>query len=512
MTDARIGSVVILGGGTAGWLSAAYLAAHARRSGRALAVTVIEAPDIPTVGVGEGTWPTLRGTLAEIGIGEAEFMRACDASFKQGSRFDGWRDGSAQDSYLHPFTPPPGGDAAALLGAWVPAERSFADAMSAQAATCRANLAPRQSAMPDFAGALNYAYHFDAGKFAALLADHATTKLGVRHVADRVTGVIAAAQGEIAALQSAANGQIEGDLFLDCSGHAALLIGQHYGVDWTDRSAAMFNDRALALQLPVDPASPVASQTVATAHSAGWIWDIGLPTRRGIGCVYASRFCDDETARAVLFDYVAKVQPGADLAALTPRRLVFPTGYRAELWHRNCIAIGQSAGFIEPLEASAIVMVELSLRALAENFPQQRSAMPFLAERFNALFQYRWERIVEFLKLHYVLSQRGEPYWQAHRDPATMPARLGALLDLWRDQPPSAWDFPQIDEVFAAASQQYVLYGMGFPAPPQLPRSAAAAAKLTEVERRGRVLASSLPSNRDYLNQLRSAAPSQGIA
>ena len=209
---------------------------------------------------------------------------------------------------------------------------------------------------------------------------------------------------------------------------------------------------------------------------------------------------------------MAQVQPGADLAALTPRRLVFPTGYREQLWHRNCIAIGQSAGFIEPLEASAIVMIELSLRALAENFPQRRSSLPFLAQRFNALFHYRWERIVEFLKLHYVLSQRAEPYWQAHRDSASQPERLTALLDLWRDQPPSLWDFPQVDEVFAAASQQYVLYGMGFPAPPNRHRSADAEAKLAEVERRARVLASSLPSNRAYLDQLRSAAASQGTA
>ena len=512
MTDAQIGSVVILGGGSAGWLSAAYLAAQARRTGRDLAITVIEAPDIPAVGVGEGTWPTLRGTLAEIGIGEAEFMLACDASFKQGSRFDGWRDGSALDSYLHPFTPPPSGDSAALMGAWAASGRSFAEAMSSQAATCRADLAPRQAAMPDFAGALNYAYHFDAGKFAALLMRHATTRLGVRHVADRVTGVVAAPDGDIAALITAAHGQIGGDLFLDCSGHAALLIGQHYAIGWTDRSQVMFNDRALALQLPVGPDSPVAAQTIATAHRAGWIWDIGLPTRRGIGCVYASRFCDDDSARTILLDYVAQVQPGADLAALTPRRLVFPTGYREQLWHRNCIAIGQSAGFIEPLEASAIVMIELSLRALAENFPQRRSSLPFLAQRFNALFHYRWERIVEFLKLHYVLSQRAEPYWQAHRDSASQPERLTALLDLWRDQPPSLWDFPQVDEVFAAASQQYVLYGMGFPAPPNRHRSADAEAKLAEVERRARVLASSLPSNRAYLDQLRSAAASQGTA
>lgn len=503
MSDSQVRSVVILGGGTAGWLSAAYLAAQARQP---LTITVIEAPDIPTVGVGEGTWPTMRATLAAIGIGEAEFMLACDASFKQGSRFDLWRDGSAGDSYLHPFTAPPAGEIGHLLGAWQQAGGPYAAAMTSQAAVCAESLAPRQTGMPDYAGALNYAYHFDAGKFAALLTRIATQKLGVRHVADRMIGVENHDDGSIKALRTAANGSIAGDLFIDCSGQAALLIGGVMGSSWIDRSDVCFNDRALALQVPTPAGCAIASQTVGTAHHAGWIWDIALPTRRGIGCVYASRFMDDEAAREVLLGYVSAQLPDADSTALEPRRLVFPTGYRERLWQGNCIAIGQSAGFIEPLEASAIVMIELSLRVLTENLPQRRENLPFLAERFNALFHYRWERIVEFLKLHYVLSRREEPYWQAHRDPATVPPRLAALLELWRDQPPSGWDFPQIDEVFPAASQQFVLYGMGQMPPLGLAPSAEAGARLAEVARKARVQTTSLPSNRAYLDQLRATA------
>lgn len=499
MSDSQVRSVVILGGGTAGWLSAAYLAARAPQP---LSITVIEAPDIPTVGVGEGTWPTMRATLAAIGIGEAEFMRACDASFKQGSRFDRWRDGSAQDSYLHPFTAPPAGAMGELLAAWQRQGGSFAAAMTPQAAVCSEDLAPRQSGMPDYAGTVNYAYHFDAGKFASLLSKIAVERLGVRHVSDRVTGVTDGSAGTIAALETAASGTIPGDLFIDCSGQAALLIGRHLGVPWIDRSDVAFNDRALALQVPTPPDSAIASQTIGTAHAAGWIWDIALPTRRGIGCVYSSRFMDDEQARVTLLAYVAAQLPQADLTALEPRRLAFPTGYRQRLWRGNCLAIGQAAGFIEPLEASAIVMIELSLRMLADNFPQRASAMAFLAERFNALFHYRWERIVEFLKLHYLLSQRSEPYWQAHRDPATVPPRLAALLDLWRDQPPSVWDFPQIDEVFPAASQQFVLYGMGFAPPAGLAIGPETQARLAEVAHKARVLTSSLPSNRAYCDQL----------
>ncbi len=162
-------------------------------------------------------------------------------------------------------------------------------------------------------------------------------------------------------------------------------------------------------QVPVAPGSPIASQTVSTAHAAGWIWDIGLPGRRGIGCVYASRFMDDDAAEATLRDYIARVLP--DAPDVPARRLTFLTGHRVRFWEGNCVAVGLSAGFIEPLEASAIVMIELSLKALIDNFPAPRAAMPIHAARFNELFRYRWDRIVEFLKLHYALSRREEPYW-----------------------------------------------------------------------------------------------------
>ena len=494
--------LVIVGGGTAGWLAAAYLAA--RRPD--LDITLVEAPDIPTIGVGEGTWPTMRETLRVIGIGEAEFLRACDASFKQGSRFDGWLTGEDGDSYLHPFTPPAPGDMRALLAAWqTSSESSFADALTPQAAACARDLAPRQRSMPDYAGALNYGYHLDAGKFAALLADHATKRLGVNHLSDHVTAVEAGEDGLITSLALRTGGTIEGDLFLDCSGMAALLVGGHFGVDWIDRSDVSFNDRALAVQVPTLPGSRVASQTVGTAHAAGWLWDIALPTRRGIGCVYSSRFSSDDEAEQTLRDYIAANVEGADVASLSPRKLSFRTGHRDRFWNGNCLAAGLSAGFIEPLEASAIVLVELSLKALADNFPASREALPAHAERFDRLFRYRWDRIVDFLKLHYALSQRPEPYWVAQRDPATIPHSLASQLSLWRDQPPSAWDFPQVDEIFSAASQQFVLYGMGFAAPPA-PAGAdlgAASRRLAEVREKARGLAAALPTNRVYLDALR---------
>ncbi len=378
---------------------------------------------------------------------------------------------------------------------------SFAEAMTAQAAACAQSLSPRQRAMPDYAGALNYAYHFDAGKFARLLTRHATQRLGVRHLAADVVGTTATADGDIATLVLKDGGCLAADLFIDCTGQAARLIGGHCGVDWIDRSQVSFNDRALAVQVPVPPGSAIASQTIGTAHRAGWIWDIALPTRRGIGCVYASRFMTDDDADAVLRAHVAAQLPGTDVAALAPRALSFATGHRARFWAGNVVAVGLSAGFIEPLEASAIVLIELSARALAEVLPCGPAVMAVTARRFNDLFRYRWDRIIAFLKLHYVLSRRTEPYWLAQRDPATIPERLAEDLILWRQHPPSARDFPLHDEMFPAASQHYILYGMGYPLPfaPPAAAIAAAAARLAEVRDRARQLTAALPENRSYL-------------
>lgn len=494
--DTAITRIVIVGGGTAGWLAACRIAAAASRdTPRPIEVTLIESPDVATVGVGEGTWPTMRGTLDRIGIAESEFLGACDASFKHGSRFIGWTTGAPDDSYLHPFTPPFEADAEALVAAWQVEGVTFADAVSPQPRVARLGLAPRQHGMPDYAGALNYGYHLDAGKLAALLARHATVRLGVRHLRDHVSDILRRDDGDVAAVRTRANGDIAGDLFLDCTGHAALLTRD---VPFLDRSDVLFNDRALAVQVPVTPDAPIAAQTDATAHRAGWIWDIALPTRRGVGCVYSSAHMSDDEAAATLARHL-----GVD-DLRSPRQLAFRSGHRARFWTGNCLAIGLSAGFLEPLEASAIVTIELSLDALLADWPT-RVTMSLLADRFNALFRYRWDRIVEFLKLHYILSRRPERYWQDHRAAASVPARLSELVALWTKRPPMRADFPMVDEVFPAASYQYILYGMRAPASAPGPLRMAPPPSLAPVAQRARGLAASLPSIRAYLDACRDA-------
>jgi flavin-dependent dehydrogenase len=455
-----IQSVVVVGGGTAGWITAGRIAARHNTRAGGVRVTLIESPTIPTIGVGEGTWPTMRNTLRKIGIAETQFMRECDAAFKQGAKFARWVNGGTDDFYYHPLMLPQAFTKMNLAPYWHhdTRGRSFSSAVCFQEAVCEHGLAPKLITTPEYAGVANYAYHLNAGKFAELLRRHCIEQLGVRHVLDDVTGINAAPNGDIASVTTAVSGAISGDLFVDCTGFSALLIGKHFGVPFIDRSDVLFADNALAVQVPYDDANaPVACHTISTAQAAGWIWDIGLQSRRGVGYVYSSRHVDHDSAVTTLRDYV-----GPRIEGLSVRRIPIRSGHRRLFWQNNCVAVGLSAGFLEPLEASALVLVELSAEMISEQLPPCREVMDVLAKRFNETFSYRWDRIIDFLKLHYMLSQRGEAFWQDNRDPATIPSDLKEQLDLWRYCPPGDHDFTSNKEVFPAASYQYVLYGMGF--------------------------------------------------
>jgi tryptophan halogenase len=459
----QIKEIIIVGGGTAGWLTAGVIAArHRSRMNAALRVTLVESPETPIIGVGEGTWPTLRGTLARIGVSETEFIRQCDATFKQGARFAKWTTGAADDAYYHPLMLPQGFSQLNLVPHWLAENkgRSFCDAVSSQGRICDQGLAPKTIATAEFDAVVNYAYHLDAGKFASFLQRHCVDKLGVRHVSANVQRVNLHDDGDIRSLDTVQAGTLEGDFFIDCTGFRALLLGEALGVAFKECGDVLFCDRALAVQVPyADEASPIPSQTNSTAQSSGWIWDIGLSSRRGIGHVYSSKHISDEDAERELRAYV-----GAAAEERSIRKIAFRPGCRETFWKRNCVAIGLSAGFLEPLESSAIVLAELSAKMIAEQLPVCREIMDIVAARFNETASYRWGRIIDFLKLHYVLSKRSDTeFWRDNQREESIPERLRELLLLWRHQPPWFHDeFDRVEEVFPAASYQYVLYGMDF--------------------------------------------------
>ena len=525
---------MIVGGGTAGWLAAASLARHLDiQKDIHTTITLVESPDKSPIGVGEGTWPTMRQTLRKIGIDETEFLRECDASFKQGTHFVNWHQANSDDSdvsFYHSFELPRGMWQTPPGAYWqhLHAELgiAYAEAISPQPSACQANLAPKTLSTPAYEGILNYAYHLDAGKFAGMLSRFATRKLGVTHIKDHVTDVIQAEDGYIRALNTRASGEISGDLFIDCSGFSSLLLDQTYKIPFRTVSNTLLVNSAVAMQVPYTSSeAPIASPTLSTAQKAGWIWDIGLQSRRGTGHVYSDNHMSAEEAEFGLRRYIQKtIQHSVDngygplaghrsaeafVADLDARYIKMRLGYREKVMHKNCVAIGLSAAFLEPLEASAIFLIEASCNMLAELFPRNRAMLSALEKKYNATFIQRWQRVVDFIKLHYMLSRRRDSdFWLDNVQPQSVPDSLQEQLEFWQHYPPSRFDLPSALEPFVRESYEFILYGMGYHTRyaqgdlplPHLDYARENFARIAQM--RGEV-ANHLTSNRELLNQIR---------
>ena len=461
-----IKNVLIVGGGTAGWLTAAFLASTlGTRSREGVRVTLVESTDIGIIGVGEATFPSIRGTLAAIGIDEARFIRESNATFKQGIHYVNWvrpRGTPGADHYFHPFSQPsqrPGGPD--LLPYWLLGAAgtgtAFADAATMQKRIADASRAPKRASDGDFLGPMNYAYHFDAGRFAALLASHARS-LGVVHVVATVERAELDADGAIAAVVTREAGALSADLYIDCTGFRAALIEGALGSPLRGMNDVLFADRALALQVPYPRAdTPIASYTIATAQEAGWTWDIGLQERRGVGYVYSSRHTDDARAEEVLRRHI-----GPASETLNARLLKLRVGYREAQWVKNCVSVGLSGGFIEPLESSGIGLIETAAYLIGYLFPFNGDTAP-VARVFNDLMRQRYQRIFDFVKMHYCLTQRTDtPFWIDNADPRSVPESLRERLAMWRCRPPHRMDFITDIEMYPPSSWQYVLYGMEY--------------------------------------------------
>ncbi len=460
-----IEEILIVGGGTAGWLAAAYLARRfdAARPGR-VRITLIEASDIGIIGVGEGTFPTIKKLLMTLGATEAAFMAGCSAAFKQGIEFVNWARSPAtagRNRFYHPFNLPEATQSGIdLIPYWLmglAGDAPMADAVAIQNATCDAGRGPKRLAEKPWFGAMNYAYHFDAGRLATWLAEVGVA-LGVKRLIGTIDKVNLDENGAIASLTSREHGELTAGLYIDCTGFRGELIGKALGSPFKEVGEQIFVDRALALQVPYPrPDQPIATTTIATAHEAGWTWDIGLDNRRGVGYVYSSQHTDDARAEEILRGYI-----GAAAEGLSPRQLKFRLGYRERSWIGNCVAIGLSAGFLEPLESTGITMISLATEMLADTLPINGEAMAPAARAFNRALTERFDLAVDFLKLHYALSRRDDhPFWTDNARRESWSARLTDLVDLWRTRPPTSFDFTSTLDTFPPSSYKYVLYGMG---------------------------------------------------
>jgi tryptophan halogenase len=463
----KINSITIVGGGTAGWMSAVYLH-KALCSGNhdRVTVRVIESEDIGIIGVGEATVPTLAHTLQVVGIPESKFVIEADASFKQGIRFANWltapEEGKPGHSYFHPFEAPRGVEGFNVQAHWLRLRELGAmptpmhQTVSVQSALCEALRSPKLLTDHQYQALLPYAYHLDAVKFAHMLRQIGIDR-GVVHMVDNVTGVNLDETGNIASLVTAKSGLLAADLFIDCSGFQSLLIEKHLHEAHVSFADSLLCDAAVALQLPHQEESPrIRPYTTSSAKSAGWIWEIDLFSRRGNGYVYSSQHQSQDEATAVLLSHLGLAGSNA-----VPRHLKMRVGYHRRSWVRNCVAIGLSCGFIEPLESTGIFLIEYALWTLVE-YIASGDAVLAAAPKFNRLMEKIYLELRDFVQMHYIFTRRGDTkFWLDYRNEMRISDALLDLLELWQYKLPSAGDFDNRQNLFGAGNYTYILAGMG---------------------------------------------------
>ncbi|MFG6468856.1 tryptophan halogenase family protein [Roseateles sp. BYS87W] len=484
--------IVILGGGAAGWMSAAGLATALPGT----AVEVVESEAIGTIGVGEATFPSIRQFNQLLGIDEAEFLAATGGTYKLGIQFRDWRRPGTH--YFHTF-----GDFGPLTGPmalWGQFQRLGAQCDGGLGEFCLPTVMAQHgrfqtpSAGDGLGARYTYAYHFDATRYGAFLCQLAQQR-GARRTEGQVVAVARHADGRVRALQLADGREVAGDLFIDCSGFASVLMGQTLGQGFVDYSPWLPLDRAWAVPA-ARAGDALAPYTRVTALEAGWSWRIPLQERTGFGHVFSSRHISEERAREQLLAQL-------DAPPLDGARLLrFQAGHRERFWHHNVIAIGLAGGFLEPLESTAIFLVHNAIGRVIQLLTQSPAPQPELAAEFNAQQTRQYARIRDFILLHYCLSERRDSAFWQHMTQQALPDTLAYKLHAWRE---TGVLHNYDDEGFDETSWLAIHTGMGhWPqrTSPWLKEVPVAFAQAQLAQRHAAIaqLAAHMPRHEDFLN------------
>jgi tryptophan halogenase len=440
-------SVIVVGGGTAGWMAAAVLATSF--PSERLSVTVIDSPEIGTIGVGEATIPPILQLNALLGLDEDELVRHTQATYKLGIEFRNW--GAVGERYFHPF-----GLSGSDLGGihfhhhWLRAREGELAEYSLTTMAAYAGRFGRPADDPrNVLSRMSYALHFDASLYATVLRDLAVN-LGVRHVQGNITQVRLNPQsGFVESVELADGRAFTAPLYIDCSGFRGLLIERALETGYINWSQWLPMDRAIAVQSAVT--GPPTPFTRSTAGEAGWRWRIPLQHRVGNGHVYCSQFLDDELAQAELLSNLDAPATGS------PRRLQFTTGRRRLSWNRNVVALGLASGFIEPLESTSIHLIQRGVVTLMSLFPAAGFNQAEIDE-YNRLMAIELEAARDFIILHYKQTQREDtPFWR-HVRHMEVPDSLRQRMELFANM---GRLFIEPDELFTRTSWVAVLLGQG---------------------------------------------------
>jgi hypothetical protein len=519
-----IQKVVILGGGTAGWMTASYL----KKAFPGVQITLMEAPNIPKIGVGEATVPNLQKVFFDfLGLPEDQWMRRCNAAFKTAVKFCNWRKPRAEDPndhFYHLFGLIPSSGTLSLSQYWAfrqsqgnPEPLDYA--CYKEPPLLDAKLAPRYR---DGSPAMYYAWHFDAHLVADYLREVAVG-WGVEHLVDQLESVELAADGSIGTLHSRSGRKLTADLFVDCSGFRGLLINKALEEPFIDMSDHLLCDSAVATAVPHDDdAHGLEPYTSAIAMNSGWTWRIPMLGRFGSGHVYCSKFASEDQATR---DLCALWNLNPDQANLNKIR--FRVGRNRRAWVKNCVSIGLSSCFVEPLESSGIYFIYAAIYQLARHFPE-KTFNPTLVQRFNEAIEGMFDDTRDFIQIHYLTTPREDtPFWRANKYDLKISDEIRHKLATYKSGLPVNTALAQADSYYdnfdwefqnfwTNSSYYCILGGMGW-VPDVLPRirygSAealrAAEEKFHAVKRESAELAAVLPSNHEFLRQLHGRGPAR---
>lgn len=533
MDDNQIKNILILGGGTAGWMAASYLG---KALGPAVTITVVEAPEIPRIGVGEATIPNLHKVFFDfLGLSEDEWMRECNASFKMGVRFINWRtpgSGEAEprahhsgrpDHFDHLFGLLTNHENVPLSHYWAyqrltgATDEPFDYACYRQPPILDRKLSPR---FMDGRKWVNYAWHFDAQLVAGFLRKFATQKQGAAHIEDTFTEAEIDQRGFITAIRTASGRRLEADLFIDCTGFRSLLINHVMREPFLDMSDQLLNDRAVATAIEQhDPEDGIEPYTSAIAMSAGWTWKIPMLGRFGTGYVYSSRFQSQDQAT----EEFCRMW-GLDPSRQSLNFIKFRVGRNRRAWVRNCVGIGLSSCFLEPLESTGIYFIYAALYQLVKHFPDKRFES-ILIDRFNKEIETTFDDVRDFIQAHFSLAPRDDTaYWRACKE-LKLADGFVEKMEMYRAG--LAVDLPVTDEssyygnfeaefrnLWTNANYYCIFTGLGF-LPDHPPRALAfrqgaaemAQALFADIKKQQSELIASLPPMHQYLRMLHQSEP-----